>query len=161
MSLPDSPSDNKGLVPWAEREMNDLALRQSQRNNPVFRFNRHLLYNLSRPSKSLQLLAPLAIEAGGLNICRSKDAEAESVFTNRSDPDYQMLLQAVREAKKHLDEIKRFDMPRFQPRIEYVREMKRFGVLPPDHDVNASVDPYAADRAYWELLWRRARNELR
>jgi hypothetical protein len=31
-------------------------------------------------------------------------------------------------------EVKRFDMPGFHPRPEYVREMKRYGVLPPTFD---------------------------
>ncbi|MEI6809766.1 MAG: hypothetical protein WCN95_13675, partial [bacterium] len=38
----------------------------------------HLLYNLSRPEKSLMLLAPLAISEGGLGLCKP------AVFTNRA-----------------------------------------------------------------------------
>ena len=49
--LPLTPSDDKGLVPWGEGPMNDLASRTSQRYNPVFRFNRHLVYNLSQPDR--------------------------------------------------------------------------------------------------------------
>ena len=39
-----------------------------------------------------------------------------------------------------LDRIKRFDMPEFQPRDEYVREMKRFGILPVDSTGEATID---------------------
>jgi hypothetical protein len=152
-SLPNSPSDNKGLVPWAEGPMNDLALPKSQRDNPVFRFNRHLLYNLSRPEKSLQLLAPLAKGAGGLQICRGKDEDAAPVFATPADPDYQKLLRAICDAKQHLDKIKRFDMPGFQPRAEYTREMRRFGVLPAGYQADEPIDVYALDRAYWKSMW--------
>ncbi|MGD0093835.1 MAG: hypothetical protein ABSE73_28335, partial [Planctomycetota bacterium] len=99
--LPDSPSDDKGLVPWGEGPMNALASRQSQRNNPVFRYNRHLVYNLSRPEKSLLLLAPLAKEAGGYASCtvgqafQPVQAAAANVFAGTSDPGYQTLLAAI------------------------------------------------------------------
>jgi hypothetical protein len=155
LALPTSPSDNKRLVPWAEGRMNDLALPESQRRNPVFRFSRHLLYNLSRPEKSLQLLAPLSQQAGGYAICKTKDARAAPVFESTEDPDYRTLLSAIHDAKQHLDEIKRFDMPDFQPRAEYVREMKRYGILPSDIGPDAPIDVYATDEAYWRSLWYR------
>lgn len=158
-ALPTSPSDNKGMVPWGEKAMNDLALPESQRNNPVFRFNRHLIYNLSRPEKSLQLLAPLAKEAGGFGICQADGGELSAPFTAASDPDYQKLLLAIQDAREYLGEIKRFDMPGFQPRSEYVREMKRFGILPPDIDHDNPVDPYATDQAYWQAQWYRSPEE--
>ena len=41
-------------------------------------------------------------------------------------------------------------MPDFQPRAEYVREMKRYGVLPTGLAPDAPVDPYACDQAYWD-----------
>ena len=59
-ALPTAPSDTKRMVPWGEGPMNALASGRSQRHNPAFRFNRHLLYNLSRPANSLLLPAPLA-----------------------------------------------------------------------------------------------------
>jgi hypothetical protein len=156
MSLPDSPSDNKGLVPWGEGAMNDLALPESQRFNPVFRFNRHLLYNLSRPEKSLQILAPLANDVGGFDTCSSTGREHEPVFASTDDPDYQLLLRAIEDAKQHLDQIKRFDIPDFKPRAEYVREMKRYGILPETHHIDDPIDVYAVDRAYWQSTWYRA-----
>ena len=36
---------------------------------------------------------------------------------------------------------------------DYVREMIRYGVLPVDHDFNASVDPFELDKAYWKTFW--------
>ncbi len=44
-------------------------------------------------------------------------------------------------------------MPDFQPRPAYVREMKRYGILPKDIVVDAAIDVYATDRAYWRSLW--------
>ena len=79
----------------------------------------------------------------------------DAPFGSTADADYRLLLAAIDKAKRRLEEIKRFDMPGFQPRRAYVREMKRFGVLPSDLADDAAVDPYATDRAYWESLWWR------
>ena len=138
--------------------MNDLARQTSQRKNPVFRFSRHALYNLSRPEKSLQLMAPLAKEAGGHGACKATSdpqAPPATVFAGTDDPDYLVLLAAIRAAKDHLDTIKRFDMPGFRPDEHYVREMKRYGVLPEKLAVDDPIDVYRTDRAYWRLLWYR------
>ncbi len=44
-------------------------------------------------------------------------------------------------------------MPGFRPRPQYIREMKRYGVLPPSFDaVLDPIDPYAVDRQYWDLF---------
>ena len=48
---------------------------------------------------------------------------------------------------------KRFDMPGFEPTPEYVREMKRFGILPPELQLGCdTIDVYETDRAYWQSL---------
>ena len=156
-SLPESPSDNRRLVPWAEGTMNRLAGGKSQRNHPAFRYSRHILYNLSRPEKSLLLLAPLSKEAGGYGICKGKRADtasAAAVFRGTDDSDYRLLLRAVQDAGKYLKGIKRFDMPGFRPRHEYVREMKRYGLLAESFDpATGPIDVYQTDRAYWQSLW--------
>jgi hypothetical protein len=139
--------------------MNDLARRESQRDNPVFRFSRHLLYNLSRPEKSLQLLAPLATEAGGYAVCKPRENMDVRVFATVDDPDYRTLLSAIQVSKNWLDKIKRFDMPGFQPRSEYVREMRRYSILPDDLPVDAPIDVYATDQAYWESHWYRPKEK--
>lgn len=153
-TLPDSPSDDRRLVPWNEGPMNLLASGISRRNTPAFRFNRHLLYNLSRPEKSLLLLAPLAKTAGGYGICK-KNGDPANVFSGTDDPDFQTLLTAIRSAKQHLDQIKRFDMPGFQPRAEYIRELKRFGILSSAVQPGDPVNVYELDRAYWKSHWYR------
>jgi hypothetical protein len=150
LRLPDSPSDNMGMPPWAIRY-----------GDPRLRFSRHILYNLTRPEKSLQLLAPLARAAGGLQVCKPADkngkikkgAKTQAIFASTEDPDYIKLLAAIRRTKALLDEMKRFDMPGFRPRPEYVREMKRYGILPQDVPPDAPLDPYHLERQYWKSLW--------
>ncbi|MCX7048880.1 MAG: discoidin domain-containing protein [Candidatus Sumerlaeota bacterium] len=149
MTLPLSVSDNLGKNPWEDMSPTD----------PRRRYSRHLLYNLTRPDKSLILLAPLAREAGGYALCKAKHtggqgAEATTtVLANIADPDYRLIIAAIADAAKKLDEIKRFDMPGFHPRPEWTREMKRYGILPESLAMDAPVDYYAAEKKYWESLW--------
>ncbi len=126
-----------GAPPWVALTPNDIRRR----------YSRHLFYNLSRPDESLLLLAPRAKSAGGLEAC------GPAAFADTRDPDFQLILAAIRETKGKLDEIKRFDMAGFQPRAEYVREMQRFGILPADWPAGAPLDVYATDRQYWQSLW--------
>jgi hypothetical protein len=120
--------------------------------------SRHIVYNLTRPEKSLMLLGPLAKAAGGYGTCQAKaqvgpTAQAPPVFGDTNDPDYQKILTMIRDAKKWLDDVKRFDMPGFRPNADYVREMKKYGVLPMNIGPNDPIDPYATDQAYWRSLW--------
>jgi hypothetical protein len=132
----------RGQPPWVDLTADDVRRRWA----------RDLMYNLTRPEKSLLLLAPLARSAGGYEAC------GRAVFADTRDADYQAVLRAVRQAKDRLDHIKRFDMPGFRPRAEYVREMKKFGILPAGQPDDAAIDVYATERRYWESLWHRGRN---
>ena len=134
-------SDEIGLSFWAP-DMNDRRLR----------YSRHMVYNLSRPEKSLVLLAPLAKEAGGYGLCHAKaPAGAKPVFATKDDPGYRTLLAMVEAGRRKLDEVKRFDMPGFRPRPDYIREMKRYHLLPESFDVQRDpVDVYQMDRNYWD-----------
>ena len=113
------------------------------------------MFNLSRPDRSLILLAPLGQPAGGYGLCRPAGAAsgAGAVFADKTDPDYQKILALCRAGKDYLDQIKRFDMPGFQPPPMYVREMKRFGILPATPGPAGRIDVYATDQAYWRSLW--------
>jgi hypothetical protein len=142
--LPKSMSDERGVSFW-----------RFNPSDPRLKLSRHIVFNLSRPEKSLMLLAPLATQDGGLQLCRSRGGEPLAVFTNRADPDYQTLLNMIEAGKGNLTSIKRFDMPGFRPRPEYVREMKRYGILPRDLPADTLIDVYATDRKYWESLWYR------
>jgi hypothetical protein len=104
------------------------------------------LCNLSRPEQSLLVRAPLAREAGGLGKCGA-------VFQDTYDRDYLEIVSAVRSAANALDRHKRFDMPGFRPSPYYIRQMKKYSVLPPDLK-DDQIDPYATDRAYWGLFER-------
>jgi hypothetical protein len=136
----------------------DLVLSNPDFNDIRVRFSRHYMFNLSRPAKSLILLAPLATEAGGYALCKQRDdngrlGESVTVFADTNDQDYQKILAMCRDGRRRLEEIKRFDMPGFRPTPGYVREMKRYGILPNDLAEDALIDVYATDRAYWRSLW--------
>ncbi len=126
-----------GTPPWTDLTPDDVRRRWS----------RDPFYNLSRPDKSLLLLAPPAKSAGGLQRCGGP------VFASASDSDYQRVPQAIRGTKAKLDEIKRFDMSGFRPRAEWVRAMRRYGILPADATPDLRIDVYAPECRYWESLW--------
>ena len=43
----------------------------------------------------------------------------------------------------------------------YMREMKRFGILPRSLKPTDPVDPYKTDRMYWESLWYQPEGQTR
>ena len=142
-SHPRLPWEGRDIRPWARLPLKFGAA------DPALS-----LSNLTRPEKSHLLLAPLAREAGGYGICQAR-SEGKAVFSATGDADYQKLLGAITAAGRDLARIKRFDMPGFRPNEHYVREMRRFGILPPEDD-GGPIDPYAADRAFWESFIYRA-----
>ncbi len=124
------------------------------------RYNRELVFNLSRPEKSEFLLGPLSKAAGGYGTCQAKAKPPKGkkrvppVFADTKDPDYRKLLAWIRRGKHYLGhENKRFDMAGFRPGRPYIREMKRYGILPKDLGPDDPVDPYKTDQAYWESFW--------
>jgi hypothetical protein len=131
--VPTTPWDDPKLHPW---------------QGITDRIARHAVFNLTRPEKSSILLAPLAKRAGGWGKCAAK--AGNDVITSTDDPSYRAILAMTRQAAAQLDRVKRFDMPGFLPNDAYIREMKRFGVLPEKHGV---IDVYEIDRAYWKSLW--------
>ncbi len=151
--------DKRLPVPKFLSDEMGFVLSNPDFDDPRVRMARHALFNLTRPDQSLILLAPLAKSAGGYAICRAwnadnKDEQTDfAVFPDATDPDYRKILTLIRAGKAHLEKIKRFDMPGFRPLPSYVREMKRYGILPPDLPPDAQIDPYATDQAYWKSLW--------
>ena len=152
MRLPSSPGH---LIIKGFRRGGNIDVRE-----PGMRYSSHIVFNLSKPTNSLFLLAPLAKKAGGYGICRpvgtKLDKPHESVFKSAAEGDYQLLLGAIDDAKNQLEKIKRFDMPGFGPNEHYLREMKLYGVLPADFDLAKDpIDPYNIDKKYWRSLWYR------
>ena len=150
MGLPLSPFDSMGLQP---RQVASPRDRRAV-------FHREIVFNLTRPEKSVMLLAPLARTAGGYGMARKQkpregEAKPERVelFKDVNDPDYRTILAAIREAKQQFDTMKRFDMPGFVPNQHYVREMTRYGMLAKDAGAGTPIDVYAADQAYWRSFW--------
>ena len=88
-------------------------------------------------------------EAGGAGLCGT------AVFTARDDPDYLVLLDAIRAASAQHDAEKCFDMPGFRPNDYYIYHLQRYGVLAKDLQSADLLDGYAADRAYWQSFWYR------
>lgn len=142
------------LLPRALADERGVSFWRPDWDDPRLLTSRHIVFNLSRPEKSLMLLAPLAESAGGWGLCRDPQTKApRTVFASAQDPDYRKLLALVEAGRDRLASAKRFDMPGFMPRIDWVREMKRYGVLAPD--AQGPIDPYAVERRYWESLWYR------
>jgi mono/diheme cytochrome c family protein len=122
-------------------------------NDPIARYSYHILINFTHPDCSPLLLAPLAPEAGGYGRCGE-------VFRDRSDTDYMRILRAIEAGKAVSDSEPRFATPGFKPNRQYVRELKRFGVLPESFDISRDeIDIFEADQRYWQSLWLEAPGE--
>jgi len=128
-------SPRPGSVEW----MRDHA-------DPRLQFSRHILYNLTRPDQSVLILAPLAKTAGGHATCGD-------IFATTTDPDYQALLRGIEEAANYLRAITRFDMPGFRPPPEYLRELRRYGIVPAASASGEPFNVYELDRRYWASFW--------
>ena len=115
-------------------------------HDPIARFSPNILVNFTHPAASPLLLGPLAKEAGGYGSCGE-------VFRSTDDPDYVRLLRSIEKGKSLLDAAGRFATPEFRPNRQYIREMQRYGILPPDLDTATSLDVFAADQKYWQHFW--------
>ncbi len=137
---------------WPDTRGIERTLARHERrvieNDPLARFSLHVVMNFSRPACSAVLRAPLAKSAGGWEYCGA-------VFKNHSDPDYRTMLKAISEAKEKRDAIPRWSTPAFRPNRQYVREMKRYGILPASFDRETDrIDPFATDQKYWRSFWK-------
>ncbi len=73
------------------------------------RIGPELRINISDPSHSLILQAPLSKKAGGLGMCRSKDGRPH-IFSDKNDPTYRLMLRDIEAARKKLIENPRVDI---------------------------------------------------
>ena len=139
-----------------------MSFWQPSLDDPRLLTSRHLVFNLSRPEKSLMLLAPLAKEAGGWGLCanvqggpasRGKSKTASPVFATAADPGYQRILAMINAGRNFVDRNKRFDMTGFVPRGDWFREMKRYGLVPQCVKPEEVTDVYTIEQDYWRSLW--------
>ena len=141
--LPHNLTDERGVSFW-----------RPSMTDPLLGTSRHIVFNLTRPEHSLIVLGPLAASAGGWGLCRDpKNKEPVSVFASTADPDYQKLLAVCVAGKERMDKAKRFDMEGFRPRADWVREMKRYGILSAATGSDEPLDVYAVEKRYWQSLW--------
>jgi hypothetical protein len=104
--------------------------------------------DFTHPELSPILLGPLARAAGGYESCGV-------VFKDTHDPDYQALLATIAKGQSELDAAPRYGSPGFKPNSQYVREMKRFGILPASFDLTRdALDVFKMDQAYWRSFWK-------
>lgn len=151
MSCHESPAR---LLPRALCDERGVSFWRPDLRDPRMNTSRHIVFNLTRPEKSLLTLAPLAVSAGGWGLCREVGTtNSANVFASREDADYQALLALCSAGKRWLDVNKRFDQPDFKPRPDWVREMRRYGVLEATATARDAADCYAIERRYWESLW--------
>lgn len=116
-------------------------------NDPIGRRSPVILVNFTRPEFSPLLLGPLAKAAGGFGSCGD-------VFKDKNDPDYKQLLEAAQKSKAIFEAVPPYGAPGFKPNREYVREMKKYGILPASFDiVKDPIDVFATDQAYWRSFW--------
>jgi hypothetical protein len=134
---------NRNKLPYPTAAYERLVFE----NDPMARFSPNILLNFTHPHLSPLLLGPLSKESGGFGSCGE-------VFKDTNDPDYQRLLSAIEKGKADLDAQPRFPSPAFKPNPQYVREMKKFGILPQSFDLaKDTLDVYEADQAYWRSFW--------
>ena len=116
-------------------------------NDPLALYSSHAIVNITRPEFSSVVMAPLDKEAGGRGSC-------PGVFRTKNDPDYKRLLASLQQAKTNMDALPRFGTPRFKPNRQYIRELKKYGVLPESFDyAKDKIDIFETDQKYWKSLW--------
>ena len=117
-------------------------------NDPAQKYDWSVLINFTTPEDSAVLLAPLAKAAGGYQSCGA------AVFADKDDPDYKKILEGIQESKKRFAANPQWGQEGWKPNPQYIREMKRFGILPEAFDIAKDpFDPFAVDQAYWRSLW--------
>ncbi len=139
-----SISDERGVSFW-----------RFSLDDPRLKLSRHIVFNLTRPDKSLLLLAPLADRSRRLSALSGQGRSRCNGLRRHAGSRLPGIAGHGRRRQRELGPAKRFDMPGFQPPDAYVREMRRFGILPAKADPDQWLDGYELDQAYWQSLWYR------
>lgn len=122
--------------------------RLTTTNDPAALFDITQLVDLTNPEQSAFLRVPLAKTAGGL------EHHGHAIFKDTNDPDYQMALSFFKKAQKVYLDRPAWGMQGWKPNKDYLRELKRFNVLPASFDLSKEpFDPFKADQLYWKSLW--------
>ena len=121
---------------------------------PRLNTSRHIVFNLTQPNKSILTLAPAQRRCRRVAVRDPKTGTPSNVFTSPSDPDYRTLVAMSTAGQHRLAASKQFDMRGFKPRLDWVREMKRYGILDagtlPDDEMDVSR---SRRQRYWKSLW--------
>ncbi len=122
--------------------------RLTTTNDPARYFDITQLVDLTNPEHSAFLRVPLAKAAGGL------EHHGHAIFKDKNDPDYQFALACIQRGQKVYTDRPAWGMQGWKPNKDYIREMKRFGVLPHAFDgAKDPFDPFKTDQLYWRSLW--------
>ncbi len=153
------PEKNVSRIPFdmelrRNKEIKNLGIQTARyqrvifENDPIRLYKWDVLFNFSDPELSSFLMAPLAREAGGLQRC------GNAVFKSKDDPDYQRIVKALQECKVRIAVKAPWGEPGWKPNKQFIREMKRYGILAESFDIERDeFDPFAIDQAYWRSLW--------
>jgi hypothetical protein len=118
-------------------------------NDPYLRYSANVLLDFTAPAESALLLAPLAKASGGWERC------GPPVFADATDPDLAALRAAIAQGKAALEAAGNFGHAEFRPNPQYLREMRRFGILPAAFDpAREPIDVFDIDQRYWRSLWK-------
>ena len=121
-------------------------------NDPARKYDWAVLLNFTTPEESTILLAPLAKSAGGRESCGA------ATFADKEDPDFKKMLAGIQVSKQKFAERPQWGQEGWKPNPQYIREMKRFGILPESFDIDKDpFDPFTADQAYWRASWSKAK----
>jgi hypothetical protein len=122
--------------------------RLTTTNDPARFFDITQLLDLTNPEQSAFLRVPLAKAAGGL------EHHGHAIFKDKNDPDYQFALACIQRGQKVFADRPGWGMQGWKPNKDYIREMKRFGILPRLFDsAKDDFDPFKVDQQYWQSLW--------
>ncbi len=127
----------------------------------------HALYNFTDIEESRVLKIGLAKDAGGFatNPAGTRKVERDEngvwkhpvVFKDKNEQGYKDLQAYIQAFKNFLDKNPQYDSPDFIPNEAYVREMKRFGIMPADYDpTTRTLDFGKLEKIYFDETWKDA-----